>query len=86
MPGGFEVANTVLLQVTEPDVDLMNNVDACKLVAQVSVDPNDKQVSETVISLEDVADQKTLEYTVPFQNTGTGAFSTPSTFLRIAIG
>ncbi|HKR03119.1 MAG TPA: T9SS type A sorting domain-containing protein [Bacteroidia bacterium] len=36
-----------------------------------SYDPNTKEVSDTTIDLNDVADQKWLEYTIRFQNTGT---------------
>lgn len=65
------VDNGVLLEIAEADVDLLNNSDRLLGNATTSFDPNDKQVSEITITPEDVFEQKLLEYTVHFQNTGT---------------
>lgn len=65
------VGNGVSLETIETDINLLNNADHLTGIASTSFDPNDKQVSEAVISPEDVTEQKLLEYTVRFQNTGT---------------
>ncbi|MBP7407407.1 MAG: T9SS type A sorting domain-containing protein [Flavobacteriales bacterium] len=65
------VENGVLLAIAETDIDLLNNSDRLQGNATTSFDPNDKQVSEIIISPDDVAEQKPLEYTIRFQNTGT---------------
>lgn len=64
------IGNGVTLTTVETDIDLSNNSDHLEGIATTSFDPNDKQVSETTISPEDVLEQKPLEYTVRFQNTG----------------
>jgi len=58
------------LSIAEDDVDMSNNYSVLVVPARVGCDPNDKQVNEVTITPEDVADQKYLEYTVRFQNTG----------------
>lgn len=65
------VDNSVTLNITETDINLPNNSDHQLGNASTSFDPNDKQVSDIVITPEDVVEQKLLEYTVRFQNTGT---------------
>ena len=65
------VLNYVLLTSTETDIDLVNNQDDQHATTVTAIDPNDKHVSATSITPDDVADQKLLEYTINFQNTGT---------------
>lgn len=65
------VLNYVLLTTTETDIDLANNQDDQHATTVTAIDPNDKHVSTESISPDDVADQKLLEYTINFQNTGT---------------
>lgn len=64
------VGTGVTLYVTPSDFDITTNSDHHAGIATTSFDPNDKQVSATVISPDDVADQRLLEYTIRFQNTG----------------
>ncbi|MBK9146267.1 MAG: T9SS type A sorting domain-containing protein [Flavobacteriales bacterium] len=65
------VLNYVVLTTTEVDIDITNNLDDQHATAVTAIDPNDKHVSATSITPDDVADQKLLEYTINFQNTGT---------------
>jgi len=65
------VLNYVVLSTTETDIDMANNVDDQHATAVTAIDPNDKHVSAESITPDDVADQKLLEYTINFQNTGT---------------
>lgn len=65
------VLNYVLLTTTETDIDLANNQDDQHATTVTAIDPNDKHVSDESITPDDVADQKVLEYTINFQNTGT---------------
>ena len=51
-------------------MDVSNNVDVLEGIATTSFDPNDKQVSAVSITPEEVSEQKLLEYTIRFQNTG----------------
>ncbi len=64
------LASTATLVVAENDVEMSNNVDVLQGIATTSFDPNDKQVSTMSISPEEVSEQKSLEYTIRFQNTG----------------
>jgi uncharacterized repeat protein (TIGR01451 family) len=70
VPNG-PMVHTVLLTTDEADVDATNNADNMHRIAATSIDPNDKQVSKTSITPDDVADQLPLEYEIRFQNTGT---------------
>ncbi len=65
------VDNSVTLNIAEADINLPNNSDHQLGNASTSFDPNDEQVSDIVITPEEVVEQKLLEYTVRFQNTGT---------------
>ncbi len=64
------ILNYVQLTIAETDINLANNSDDLHGHATTSFDPNDKAVSEEIISPQEVADQRSLEYTVRFQNTG----------------
>ncbi|MBK8500473.1 MAG: T9SS type A sorting domain-containing protein [Flavobacteriales bacterium] len=64
------VGNGAELVIDESDVNIVDNSDHVTGAATTSFDPNDKQVNEIVITPDDVADQKLLEYTIRFQNTG----------------
>lgn len=65
------VLNYVVLTTTEEDIDPTNNLDDQHAMAVTAIDPNDKHVSLPSITPDDVAEQKVLEYTINFQNTGT---------------
>ncbi|MBL0127025.1 MAG: T9SS type A sorting domain-containing protein [Flavobacteriales bacterium] len=64
------VLDYVVLTTAETDINMVNNTDDVHGHASTSFDPNDKAVSEEFITPQDVVDQKQLEYTVRFQNTG----------------
>lgn len=64
------VGNSVQLTIAETDVNPDDNFDHLAGICTTSFDPNEKLVSTETISMEDVADQKRLEYTVHFQNEG----------------
>jgi uncharacterized repeat protein (TIGR01451 family) len=65
------VGNGASITIDESDVNIINNSDHVDGTATTSFDPNDKQVNAITITPDDVADQKPLEYTIRFQNTGT---------------
>lgn len=69
-PPNAPLASTATLVITENDVDASNNVDVLAGIATTSFDPNDKQVNAVSITPEEVSEQKVLEYTIRFQNTG----------------
>ena len=70
VPNG-PMVHTVMVSTDEPDVNSSNNSDNMHRFAATSIDPNDKHVSATSITPDDVADQLPLEYEIRFQNTGT---------------
>ncbi len=67
---GYQTLTWVLLNVDQPDVNGIDNIDELKLPTVASWDPNDKQVDLVNLLPEEVAEQKFLEYTIRFQNTG----------------
>lgn len=69
-PPNAPISNSVVLSTAETDINPENNTDDKNGIATTSFDPNDKQVSATSISPDDVTDEKRLEYTIRFQNTG----------------
>lgn len=62
---------TAEIQPVTGDVTPSDNVDTDSRTVQGSYDPNEKHVSETILTPAEVASGKMLEYTIFFQNTGT---------------
>jgi uncharacterized repeat protein (TIGR01451 family) len=68
---GMETTSSVSLNVQTTDLDTTNNM--VELTAEIvaAYDPNDKQVSLSTITPEQVLGKQILNYTIRFQNTGT---------------
>lgn len=67
------VTATVAFDITQSDENSADNADALSAHPTTSFDPNEKLVDVTIITVDDVAAGKVLEYTIHFQNTGTQA-------------
>jgi uncharacterized repeat protein (TIGR01451 family) len=70
VPWNTLVTSWATLTVDGTDVDGTNNYDEWKPVVVAAYDPNDKQVTTTTLTPDEVAGGTKLGYTIRFQNTG----------------
>ena len=68
---GDTIINCADLNINHLDVSITDNHDCLTGHATTSCDPNNKLVDTEVVTPTEVADQRMLEYTIHFQNTGT---------------
>lgn len=71
VPLGTLVMHQATVQTAVPDADPGNDVAIITQEVVGSWDPNDKMVTPTTLTPQDVLDAKALQYTIRFQNTGT---------------
>lgn len=70
---GMEITDIVTVAIAQADQTPANNTYAAQGVIVSSYDPNDKLVTPTSMSMQQLANEEELTYTVRFQNTGTAS-------------
>src|SRR6185436_6231117 len=70
-PLGTIIGTSCLIEPFAGDLDISNNTDEWRAAVTGSYDPNDKIVSDTVLTTTQLSLQPYLDYFIRFQNTGT---------------